>query len=182
MAEKTTQEVERIYTIPLREVKASPRNHQADRAVRAIKTYLTKHLKADSVWIDAGVNEHIWARGMYTIPSRIRVRARKFDDGVVEVTLPELEQKGSIREGIKQRREAAEEKKEKTAAKKEPEAEKKEEGAEKKEPTPAGEKKPEAKGPAKHEPSKSETPKPAAKPEAPAKPGAPKHEPAKGKA
>src|SRR5581483_7737768 len=103
----------------------------ADRAVRAITSYLTKHMKADDVWIDTTVNQTIWARGMYTIPSRIRVRARKFDDGVVEVTLPDSEQKGSVREDLKKRREAVEEKKEKKAEAKEKESkeEKKDSGS-----------------------------------------------------
>ncbi len=112
MADKATQELERIYTIPLRDVKSSPRNHQADRAIRHIKKYLRKHMKSEDVWIDASVNEKIWARGMYTVPSRIRVRARKFDDGVIEVSLPDLEVKDSIRGEIAARKEKAEEGKE----------------------------------------------------------------------
>lgn len=112
MADKATQELERIYTIPLRTVKTSPRNHQTDRAIRYIRSYLTKHMKADNVWIDASVNEAIWAHGMYEIPSRIRVRARKFDDGVVEVSLPDIEVKESIRTAIKERQEKAQGEKE----------------------------------------------------------------------
>lgn len=111
MAEKTTQELERIYMIPLREVKSSPRNHQADRAIRHIKKYLQKHMKTEDIWIDASVNEFIWKRGMYTTPSKIRVRARRFDDGVVEVSLPDVEVKASIRTTIQERREKASEKK-----------------------------------------------------------------------
>jgi len=180
MADKTTQELERIYTIPLREVKSSPRNHQADRAIRAVKRYLSKHMKSEDIWIDASVNEAIWARGMYTIPSKIRVRARRFDDGVVEVSLPDVEAKASIRADIKARKEKKddEKKKEKKAEEKEegeekPKSEKKEgskeaagEGAgEKTKPTPKTEKT------AEHAPKKPESPKahsetkPAAKPE-----------------
>lgn len=112
MAEKVTQELERIYTIPLRTVQTSPRNHRADRAIRFVKRYLERHMKSQEIWIDASVNELLWARGMYTIPSRIRVRARRFDDGVVEVSLPEAEVKESIRTQIKERQEKAQEKKE----------------------------------------------------------------------
>jgi large subunit ribosomal protein L31e len=100
------EELERIYTIPLRNVKSSPRNGRADRAVRAVRTYLSKHMKADEVWIDAAVNQKIWERGKYKIPSRIRVRARLFDDGVVEVSLPEEESgKASMRESLEEERE-----------------------------------------------------------------------------
>lgn len=108
MADKATTEMERIYTIPLRKVKASPRNHMADRSVKAVKNYLMKHMKSSDIWIDASVNEELWKHGMYTSPSRIRVRARKFDDGVVEVSLPDIEAADSIRAQIKARQEKAE--------------------------------------------------------------------------
>lgn len=99
--------LERIYTIPLRTAKHSPRNGRADRAIRQIRTYLTRHMKAEEVWIDAAVNREIWGRGKFTIPSKIRVRARLFDDGVVEVSLPEEETKagGSMREEMAEAKE-----------------------------------------------------------------------------
>lgn len=132
MAEKTTKELERIYTIPLRELKSSPRNHRSDRAVRAVKNYLSKHMKAESVWIDTSVNEKLWDRGMYKIPSKIRVRALKFDDGVVEVTLPEADVTTSIRAELKKRREKEGEEKAKKAEKKEKAEETKEEAKDEK--------------------------------------------------
>lgn len=141
MAEKTSQELERIYTIPLREVKTSPRNHQADRAIRHIKRYLSKHMKAEDIWIDASVNEKIWARGMYTTPSKIRVRARKFDDGVVEVSLPDVEVKASIREEIQNRKDAA--KKDTDEKKKSEKKDEKKDDEPKEEKKPASEDKPE---------------------------------------
>lgn len=85
------ESLERIYTIPLRKVKWSSRNGQADRAIRAIRQYLIKHMKADEVWIDAAVNHHLWSRGKFKVPSKVRIRARLFDDGVCEVSLPEEE-------------------------------------------------------------------------------------------
>lgn len=189
MADKTTKELERIYTIPLRKVMHSPRNHRTDRAVRAVKTYLSKHMKSEEIWIDNAVNEKLWERGMYRIPSKIRVRALKFDDGVVEVTLPETDITTSLRaERVKAReqREAAKEKKqtdkEKVEETKEGEAaagtKAEKEGAEKKETPKAGEKedKPAAKkeGAEKKEAPKSE--KPAAKAEtAEKKEKAPEH-------
>lgn len=109
MAEKAVQELERIYTIPLRKVASSPNNHQVDRAVRFVRDFLKRHMKTDEVWIDASVNEALWARGMYQAPRRIRVRARRFDDGVVEVSLPERESGESIRGDLKARQEAAQE-------------------------------------------------------------------------
>lgn len=106
MADKTS-ELERVYTIPLRKTKDLVRSRRADLAVRDVKRFLARHMKSESIWIDASVNEALWSRGKYTIPSRIRVRATRFNDGVVEVTLPESTATGSIRESLQERREKA---------------------------------------------------------------------------
>lgn len=106
MADKTN-ELERIYTIPLRKAKDLTRSRRADNAVRDVKRYLVRHMKADNVWLDQTVNEALWSNGKYSIPSRIRVKATRFSDGVVEVTLPESTATGSIRDTIKERREKA---------------------------------------------------------------------------
>ena len=58
-----------------------------------------------AVWIDDSVNKELWAHGKYWTPSKIRVRAVKFDDGVVEATLPELAEKTSRRELLKEEKE-----------------------------------------------------------------------------
>ena len=94
--------MERIYVVPLRKVKHTPSSKAAQRAVNAVRNFIKKHMKVeeDNVWIDSSVNEALWARGKYKIPSKIRVRAVKFDDGVVEVSLPEVEFK-SLREELK---------------------------------------------------------------------------------
>jgi large subunit ribosomal protein L31e len=102
MADKTT-ELERVYTIPLRKTKDLVRSRRADLAVRDVKRYLSKHMKSQSIWLDNTVNEALWSNGKYSIPSRIRVRATRFSDGVVEVTLPESTATGSIREVLAER-------------------------------------------------------------------------------
>src|SRR5688572_8524016 len=106
MADKTT-ELERIYTIPLRKTKDLVRSRRADLAVRDVKRFLSRHMKSETIWLDASVNEALWSKGKYTIPSRIRVRATRFNDGVVEVTLPESVATGSIRDTLQERREKA---------------------------------------------------------------------------
>jgi len=106
MAEKTT-ELERIYTIPLREARDLTRSKRANNAVRDVKRFLTRHMKTETIWVDASVNEALWANGKFTIPSKIRVRATRFSDGVVEVTLPEAAATGSVREALATRREKA---------------------------------------------------------------------------
>jgi large subunit ribosomal protein L31e len=106
MADKST-ELERIYTIPLRRAKHGTRSKRANRAVDDVRIFLTRHMKSENIWIAGEVNESIWSRGKFTIPSKIRVRATRFDDGVVEVTLPDTSTDGSVREAIQERLEAA---------------------------------------------------------------------------
>lgn len=86
-------ELERIYTVPLRNALLAPRPSRAKRAVTEVKTYLARHMKAEKekIWIDNPVNEMLWERGIQKPPRRIRIRAIKFEDGVVEVSLPESE-------------------------------------------------------------------------------------------
>lgn len=89
MADET---VERVYTIPIRKSTIrTPRRRRANRAVRTVREFVARHMKADinKVWLDAPINERIWARGIEKPPHKLRVRAIKFEDGVVEVSLPE---------------------------------------------------------------------------------------------
>ncbi|MCQ2972106.1 MAG: 50S ribosomal protein L31e [archaeon] len=81
--------MERIYTIPLRNVKDVKRTIRAPRAMREVRNFLTKHMKAEEVKLDESINHAIWARGISKIPSKITVKAVKDDDGVVEATLAE---------------------------------------------------------------------------------------------
>ncbi|KAF5412254.1 MAG: 50S ribosomal protein L31e [Candidatus Methanogasteraceae archaeon] len=82
-------EKEQIYTIPLRSVKMVPRWKRSNRAMREVRTYLMKHMKTDeaSVKLDRTINEAIWRRGGEKPPRRIRVRAVRFEDGIVEAEL-----------------------------------------------------------------------------------------------
>jgi len=78
---------ERIYTIPLRDVKNVPRSIRAPRAIRYVKDFLQKHMKSEEIIINASINEKIWERGIQKIPSKIKVKAIKDDKGVVKATL-----------------------------------------------------------------------------------------------
>lgn len=79
--------MERIYTIPLRDVKKTPRTKRAQKAVRYIRSFLEKHMKSEDVVIEKELNEKIWERGIENIPSKIRVKAEKLDDGRVVASL-----------------------------------------------------------------------------------------------
>lgn len=85
-------ELERIYTIPLRNAYLkAPRPKRANRAISEIKSFLARHMKSEEekVWLDNPVNEAVWSRGIQKPPRSLRVKAIRFDDGVVEVSLPE---------------------------------------------------------------------------------------------
>jgi large subunit ribosomal protein L31e len=84
-------EEETILSIPLREARKAPRTERAERAIVVVRAYAVRHLKAkeEDVWIDGRLNEAIWSRGIRNAPSIIRVKAVKFEDGLVELSLPE---------------------------------------------------------------------------------------------
>lgn len=74
---------ERIFIIPLR-VKEAPRRKRTPKAVRAVKEFLKRHMKAERVKISEELNQRLWARGVERPGSRVRVRAVKAEDGSVE--------------------------------------------------------------------------------------------------
>ena len=84
-----SDEIERTITIPLRATKMVPRSRRALRAVKEIRENVARHMKADAdkIWIDQALNEKIWERGIQKPPKRITVKAVKYDDGLVEVSL-----------------------------------------------------------------------------------------------
>jgi len=93
------EETEKIYVIPLKK-KNYPRSIAAPTAMKRVKQYLIKHMKVNEsdIWIDESLNHEVWKRGKYNMPNKLRVKAVKFEDGVVEVYLPELEFTKSRRE------------------------------------------------------------------------------------
>lgn len=84
-------ETERIIVIPLRKTKQAPRTKRSARAIKEIRAHIMRHMKVDedNVWIDASLNERIWQNGIKNPPSKVTVKAVKFDDGLVEVSLAE---------------------------------------------------------------------------------------------
>jgi large subunit ribosomal protein L31e len=78
---------EQIYIIPLRDVQHTPRWERGKRAMKAIRDFLAQHMKSEEIKLDQSINEAVWARGSHKPPSRIRVRAMKFEDGQVEAEL-----------------------------------------------------------------------------------------------
>lgn len=137
----TTEKIEREYIIPLRHRwKIVPRYKRTNKAVKAIKEFLVRHMKIrdrdlSKIRIDKYLNEAMWARGIRSPPSKIRVLAVK-DGDIVTVTAVSLPNSIKFKKIRKEKaessaKEIAKKKKEEKAA--EGEAPKAEENAEKKE-------------------------------------------------
>ena len=88
------EELEREYVIPLRASRHQPsRRRRAGHALETVRRFVVRHMKGkpEDVWIDPRLNEHIWTRGIQTIPSHVRVKAIRFEDGLIEVDLLDTE-------------------------------------------------------------------------------------------
>ena len=112
MAEtKTGAKIEREYIIPLRNKwKRVPRYKRANKAVKAIKEFLARHMKIrdrdlNKIKIDKYLNEEIWFRGIKKPPSKIKVKAVKEND-IVKVELYELPKKLKFKKAREEKRDA----------------------------------------------------------------------------
>ncbi len=77
---------EKTYTISLRHVwVVTPRGKRAPRAVRDVRDFVARHMKAEEVAISNEVNAAIWARSINKPPRKITVRAVKDKEGKVIV-------------------------------------------------------------------------------------------------
>jgi large subunit ribosomal protein L31e len=77
----------RVYMVPLRRAFEAPKYRRTKVAVRIIREFTTRHMKANEVKIEKGVNELIWSRGITNPPRRIRLEMERDEDGVVSVRL-----------------------------------------------------------------------------------------------
>ncbi len=77
---------EKVYTISLRHVHVvTPRGKRAPRAVRDVRDFVARHMKADEVAISNEINSELWARSINKPPRKITVRAVKDKEGKVIV-------------------------------------------------------------------------------------------------
>ena len=77
---------EKIYTIPIGRLGyVTDRGHRAPRAVRDVRAYVSRHMKAEEVAISNEINAALWARGINKPPRKITVRAVKDKEGKVVV-------------------------------------------------------------------------------------------------
>lgn len=85
---------ERVMTVPLRDALAGSRTDRADRCLKIVREHLAKHfsVEEDAVRLDPSINEMIWKNGRTNPPSKIRIRAARFEEegeGVVEAEAAE---------------------------------------------------------------------------------------------
>lgn len=88
--------LEREYIIPLRrEWLKVPEYKRANKAVKAIKQFLVRHMKVydrdlRKIKVDILLNNELRFRGMRKPPAKIKVKAKKFDNDIVKVELAEI--------------------------------------------------------------------------------------------
>ncbi|RLG05333.1 MAG: 50S ribosomal protein L31e [Thaumarchaeota archaeon] len=82
------EELERLYTIPLRDAYEASKTRRAKKAIRIIEEFARRHMKGENVKISEGVNKAVWSRGAEKPPRRITVLMRKDEDGTIHVMLP----------------------------------------------------------------------------------------------
>jgi large subunit ribosomal protein L31e len=88
MSEEKVEPLTRTYTVPLGVAFEAPPYRRSKVAIRIIKEFATRHMKATEVSIAEEVNEQIWSRGIKSPPRRIRLDMERDEDGIVSVKLP----------------------------------------------------------------------------------------------
>jgi large subunit ribosomal protein L31e len=117
--------LERIYTVPLGEAYEQSRRKRVPRAVKILRTFIGRHMKADGerILLSESLNKYLWVKSIQKPPRRVKVRLIK-DDGVIRAFLSdekveELKKKDAPKAEGKKEEKKAEEKPAAKAEKKE---------------------------------------------------------------
>lgn len=70
-------ELERVYTVNLREAYEKPRTKRAKVAVNLLKEFMKRHMKAEEVKLSNMLNAVLWSRGIQKPPRKVKVKAFK---------------------------------------------------------------------------------------------------------
>lgn len=117
--------LERIYTIPLSGAFDAPRNKRVPKAVKIVKGFVSKHMKADGqrILISEALNKYLWRGSIQKPPRKMKVRVIKEEETITAYLVDEkIEEKK-----VEKKEEKAQEKKEekpKEAGKEKPKEEK----------------------------------------------------------
>ena len=76
--------LERIYTVPLGDAFKVTRNKRVPRAVKLLRGFIAKHMKADGekILISEALNKYLWERSIQKPPRRVKVRLIKEDASI----------------------------------------------------------------------------------------------------
>lgn len=78
---------EGMYVVNLGRIYRTGRYRRLARALRTIKTFISRHTKAKEVIIDRSINEYIFSKAYDKPPRKITVKVVKVDEGVVKASL-----------------------------------------------------------------------------------------------
>lgn len=118
MAKKNTKEenkivLEREYVVPLhKKVLPSVRHKKSKKAVSILRQFIIRHMKSENVKILKELNDYIWKDGIKNPPHKVKVKAIKRSDGIVNVNLAVIKVK-KVKDKKKKTDDKKEEKKEK---------------------------------------------------------------------
>lgn len=102
--------LERVYNIPLRKkYQKAPRWKRTNRAVKAVKEFVLKHMKADKVRIGKYLNLELWKHGAKNPPHHIKVNCKKDEDNLLKVELVGAPEEKPKEEAKKKKEEEKEE-------------------------------------------------------------------------
>ena len=80
--------LERVYIIPLRrETLKVPPFKKANKAIKAVREFISRHMKSNTVALGKYLNLKIWNHGAKNPPHHVKVNAVKDDKGKVFVEL-----------------------------------------------------------------------------------------------
>ena len=81
---------EKQFVIPLRkEFQKGPSYKKSEKAIKAIREFIMRHMKTDSVKIGRNLNLKIFEHGRKNPPPKIKIKAIK-EENIVRVELPEF--------------------------------------------------------------------------------------------
>jgi len=123
--------LERTYNVPLRrEFQKVASWRRTEKAVKALREFISKHMKSKDVNINKYVNLLLWKHGIKNPPHHVKVIALKDEKGKVNVSLvditPRIKRKIEKEEGLKKKKEDKEAKKKKEEKKAETQKKKEE--------------------------------------------------------
>jgi large subunit ribosomal protein L31e len=109
--------MERLIVVPLRKARRGSKERFAPKAMKYLKAFIKRHMKAQDVLIGSELNEFIWSRGVHNPPRRVQVKTtRKDGTAYAELATVSLDKWKAF---IKTEKTKEEKKKEKERAKEE---------------------------------------------------------------